>query len=163
MRIAIVVLRGFLLAGFGFVLTALAPAPAAADEPMNACGCYRDSAGVCKCTRKSKCGCPEECEPMGCEAKRQREADRAAEAALKGIAERERKKNAEAAQNAKTAAKAAAEKRKKTAEEERSDKIAAELLRNDPDQGKAKARLETKKKGEPKPEPKKPVDPLQIP
>jgi hypothetical protein len=79
---------------------------ARASEPMNACGCYRNDQGACVCTRKSKCGCPEECEPMGCEVKRQREADRAADAALKQIAERERKKASEMAEVSKKAAKA---------------------------------------------------------
>src|SRR5690349_19161435 len=71
-------------------LGAFGSAPAFADEPVNACGCYRDDQGTCRCTRK--CGCPEECEPMGCEQKRQREADKAAEATLKQIAAREKQK-----------------------------------------------------------------------
>ena len=43
---------------------------AAADDKPNACGCYRDSAGSCYCGKKAKCGCPGECEPKGCEEKR---------------------------------------------------------------------------------------------
>ena len=76
---------------------------------MNACGCYRDDTGACKCEKKSKCGCPEECEPVGCEEKRQKQADREAEAALKKIAARERKKGADAAKT-KAAGKAKGEK-----------------------------------------------------
>jgi hypothetical protein len=90
------------LCGLALGLLMLVPS-ARASEPMNACGCYRHDQGVCQCTRKSKCGCPEECEPMGCEQKRQREADRAAAQALKQIAERE-KKAAETAHSTKKAA-----------------------------------------------------------
>ena len=112
----------------GFLLLAGAPAsPVRASEPLNACGCYRDDQGTCKCTRKSKCGCPEECEPVGCEAKREKEADRAAEAHMKEIAARERKVAADAAKNAKAAAKNA-KPSKKTAEEERVDRAAQEAL-----------------------------------
>ncbi len=95
--------------------------PAQASEPMNACGCYRDDKGVCKCSRKSKCGCPEECEPVGCEDKRQREADKAANAELQRIAARERKKAAEASQVAKGQAE---ERRKKP----RPKKVDARLI-----------------------------------
>ena len=63
----------------------------ASAQTPNACGCYRDDAGACRCTKKSKCGCPEECEPVGCEEKRQREAGRQADAELKRIAAREKK------------------------------------------------------------------------
>jgi hypothetical protein len=43
---------------------------AAVDGTANACGCHQDSAGYCYCDHKSKCGCPGECEPKGCEEKR---------------------------------------------------------------------------------------------
>jgi hypothetical protein len=88
MRIRIGCLCGWLALGIAL--------PASAAEPVNACGCYRDDSGACKCGRKSKCGCPEECEPIGCEEKRQKEADKAADKALKEIAAKERKKAAEA-------------------------------------------------------------------
>jgi len=42
----------------------------------NACGCYRTDGGSCYCDKKSKCGCPGECEPKGCEEKRQKEIDK---------------------------------------------------------------------------------------
>lgn len=66
------------------------PLARAADAP-NACGCFRDDKGSCRCMKPTKCGCPGECEPAGCEAKRQAAAEREAQAALKRIAERERK------------------------------------------------------------------------
>ena len=46
------------------------PAVQAANPPVNACGCYRDSVGACFCGRKGKCECPGDCEPKGCEEKR---------------------------------------------------------------------------------------------
>jgi hypothetical protein len=80
--------------------------PTAAAQTFNECGCYQDDSGGCKCTRKSKCGCPGECEPVGCEEKRVKEAEKAAEAELKRIAAREKKKAAEAARAAKQKEKA---------------------------------------------------------
>jgi hypothetical protein len=90
---------------FGLALPVAAPAPAVAQE-MNACGCYRDDQGNCKCTNKrGKCACPGDCEPVGCEAKRLKDADREAAAALKRIQQKEKKKAAEAAKEAKAAKK----------------------------------------------------------
>jgi hypothetical protein len=84
------------------------PAVTAAQE-MNACGCYRDAGGACKCTSKiAKCTCPGDCEPVGCEAKRQKEANREAEATLKKIQLREKKKAAEAARASRSKAKSKA-------------------------------------------------------
>jgi hypothetical protein len=91
MHIRLAVLSGLLLVSFA------APPQLVFAQAMNACGCYRDDQGTCKCTKKSKCGCPEECEPVGCEEKRQKQADREADAALKQMEARERKKGAEAA------------------------------------------------------------------
>jgi hypothetical protein len=42
-------------------------------ERLNSCGCRQNSAGVCYCDPKSKCGCPGECEPKGCAEKRDRQ------------------------------------------------------------------------------------------
>jgi hypothetical protein len=77
--------------------TSLLGSGLARAQAVNACGCYRDDAGACRCNKKSKCGCPEECEPMGCEEKRQRQAEREANAELKRIAAQEKKKAGEAA------------------------------------------------------------------
>lgn len=108
MRVQIGVLSGILLIGLAL------PVRQTVAQSMNACGCFRDDKGGCKCAKKSKCGCPEECEPVGCEEKRQKAADRTADAELKQIAARERKRSAEAARQAKSAskAKAAADKEK---------------------------------------------------
>jgi hypothetical protein len=40
---------------------------------VNACGCYKDTTGACFCGKKGKCACPGDCEPKGCEEKRNKE------------------------------------------------------------------------------------------
>jgi hypothetical protein len=83
----------------------LGPLPAWAQTP-NACGCYQDEQGQCKCNPKAKCGCEGECEPVGCEEKRAKQAEKQAAADLKRIAAREKKKAAEAARAAREKEKA---------------------------------------------------------
>lgn len=56
--------------------TVLARTEAASAEERNRCGCYRDTTGACFCERKASCGCPGDCEPRGCEEKRDRELQR---------------------------------------------------------------------------------------
>jgi hypothetical protein len=89
----------------------LLSAPARAQTP-NACGCYSDAQGACHCNKGSKCGCPDECEPMGCEKKRMAEANREAEKEMRRIAAREKERSAKAAKEMKEKrAKQAADKR----------------------------------------------------
>ena len=67
------------------------PAQARSDRTaVNKCGCYEESPGVCKCLRKSRCGCPGECEPLGCEEKRQKDLSRRMEEELRKIREEHR-------------------------------------------------------------------------
>ena len=66
-----------------------------ATPPLNTCGCYEDSNGICHCTRKSKCGCPGACEPTGCEDKRRKEEDKEAQEEVKRQREEDKKRNAE--------------------------------------------------------------------
>jgi hypothetical protein len=68
-----------------------------AGPDLNSCGCYSTSDGGCKCVKKSKCGCPGECEPAGCEDKRRKEQDREAQEEVKRQQETEKKRNAELA------------------------------------------------------------------
>jgi hypothetical protein len=77
--------RGFLLGSFvaaivvwagAFVAGAASSASAAPEGTPNACGCYSDSTGSCYCGKKTKCGCPGECEPKGCEEKRQKQLEK---------------------------------------------------------------------------------------
>jgi hypothetical protein len=100
--------NSWLAAPLGLLLLA---APARAQSP-NACGCYSDAQGACHCTKPSKCGCPDECEPIGCEKKRLAEANREAEKELRRISAREKDRSAKAAKEMKEKrAKQAAEKR----------------------------------------------------
>jgi hypothetical protein len=81
----------------------------AAPPPVNACGCYRDSAGSCYCGKKAgKCVCPGECEPKGCDEKRAKELDKEIEAEAKHAREAEKKQQAEQAEQAEKKRKAEA-------------------------------------------------------
>ena len=61
----------------------------AADK--NKCGCYKDGAGTCFCDKKAKCGCPGDCEPKGCDAKREQQMKKEIEAETKKAAEADRR------------------------------------------------------------------------
>jgi hypothetical protein len=96
------------------LLLGLAGAPRlAVAEDMNACGCYHDETGACQCVvnKKAKCVCPGDCEPVSCEARREKEAAHQADVALKKIQAREKKKAADATRAAKTGTKPKAPKR----------------------------------------------------
>jgi hypothetical protein len=83
-----------------------------AGSAANKCGCYRDAEGQCRCVKKGKCACPGDCEPMGCEEKRQKQMEKEAAAEIKRAQEAERKASAQAAKAAK--AQVDREKREKT-------------------------------------------------
>ena len=104
--------KSWLAAPLGLLLLA---APARGQTP-NACGCYADAQGACHCTRPSKCGCPDECEPIGCEKKRLADANREAEKELRRISAREKERSAKAAKEMK-------EKRAKQANEKREARL----------------------------------------
>lgn len=59
-----------------FIAGGASSASAAPEGKPNACGCYSDSTGTCYCGKKTKCGCPGECEPKGCEEKRAKQMDK---------------------------------------------------------------------------------------
>jgi hypothetical protein len=119
---------------FGFACAAwllLASGSLEAQTP-NACGCYQEPGGGCKCVRKARCGCPGECEPVACEAKREKQAEREAAAELRRIAAREKKISAEAAKAARAREKEtrAAEKTREKDTKEKRDKPESELLKD---------------------------------
>jgi len=88
--------------GAAMLMLAGASANAGSDEHKpNACGCYQKSDGSCVCGRPSKCGCPEQCEPKGCEEKRQKEIDKEIQAETKKAQDAEKKRDEEAAAKAK--------------------------------------------------------------
>ena len=72
-----------------------APVPPGATP--NACGCYRKGNG-CVCTsKKGKCECPGECEPIGCEEKRNKEMEKEeADAVRRAQEDEKRREEAEA-------------------------------------------------------------------
>jgi hypothetical protein len=73
----------------------LGAGPAAAAPEKNKCGCYRnDSNNTCTCSKGAKCGCPGECEPKGCEEKREAQIKKEIEAETKKAAEADRKHKA---------------------------------------------------------------------
>ena len=52
------------------------PSAAPPGVTLNACGCYQKGNG-CVCTnKKAKCECPGECEPVGCDEKRNKEMEK---------------------------------------------------------------------------------------
>ena len=94
-------MRAFLFSTVLMWVVAGLPRVSVGAEEVNACGCYRGGDGNCVCTsKKGKCACPGDCEPVGCEAQRQKQADKEAAAALKRIDAKEKKKAAEAKQQA---------------------------------------------------------------
>jgi hypothetical protein len=68
-----------------------APAADAPKHEVNACGCYKDTAGACFCGKKGKCACPGDCEPKGCEEKRNKEIQKEVDAETKKAHEADKK------------------------------------------------------------------------
>ena len=71
-QVVLALLAGGAIAAIG----AGAPRPATAANAFNACGCREGAPGTCICERKSRCGCPGECEPKGCEEKRAKQLEK---------------------------------------------------------------------------------------
>jgi hypothetical protein len=65
----------------------------AADDGFNACGCRQDGQGLCVCEKKSKCGCPGECEPKGCDERRAKLLEKEIQAETKKAEDSARKQN----------------------------------------------------------------------
>jgi len=62
---------------------------------LNACGCYKNASGACVCTdRKAKCECEGDCEPVGCDERRQKEIEREMAAEVKRAQEEDKKREA---------------------------------------------------------------------
>lgn len=100
------------------------PPPPAGE--INACGCYKDAQDQCHCNRvpkaKLKCECENDCEPPECTAKRQHDEQKAADAALKKIRERDKKAQADAKKaQAQRAKERAADEAKKEKEKEKAN------------------------------------------
>jgi hypothetical protein len=82
----------------GGLAQAKAKAPTGAGpstkKEVNACGCYKDTAGACFCGKKGKCDCPGDCEPKGCEEKRAKQMQKEIAAETKKAAEADKKQRA---------------------------------------------------------------------
>ena len=65
----------------------------AAEGDLNACGCRQTGQGLCTCEKKSKCGCPGECEPKGCEEKRAKQLEKEIQAETKKAEEASRRQS----------------------------------------------------------------------
>lgn len=99
---------GFRLGRGGDGAVIVEPAAEAASPAVNACGCYKDSAGSCFCGKKGgKCVCPGECEPQGCEEKRAKEIQKEMDAEAKRARDAEKKQQDEQAAKAEKERKAA--------------------------------------------------------
>src|SRR4029078_4801417 len=68
-----------------------------ATAATNKCGCtLNESNTTCTCSKSAKCGCPGECEPKGCEEKREVQRRKEIDAETKKAAEADRKHKASA-------------------------------------------------------------------
>ena len=74
-----------------------------ATATPNKCGCTRnESNNSCSCSKSAKCGCPGDCEPKGCEEKREAQMKKEIDAETKKAAEADRKHKASTAGETKT-------------------------------------------------------------
>jgi hypothetical protein len=74
-----------------------------ATAAPNKCGCTRnESNNTCSCSKSAKCGCPGDCEPKGCEEKREAQMKKEIDAETKKAAEADRKHKASTASETKT-------------------------------------------------------------
>ena len=74
-----------------------------ATAAPNSCGCTRnESNNTCSCSKSAKCGCPGDCEPKGCEEKREAQMKKEIDAETKKAAEADRKHKASTGSETKT-------------------------------------------------------------
>jgi hypothetical protein len=74
-----------------------------ATAAPNKCGCTRnESNNTCFCSKSAKCGCPGDCEPKGCEEKREAQMKKEIDAETKKAAEADRKHKASTGSETKT-------------------------------------------------------------
>jgi hypothetical protein len=75
-----------------------------AEAAANKCGCtLNESNNSCSCSKGAKCGCPGECEPKGCEEKREAQRKKEIDAETKKAAEADRKHKASSGGETRTA------------------------------------------------------------
>jgi len=115
------------------------PSGAPPGVTLNACGCYQKGNG-CVCTnKKAKCECPGECEPVGCEEKRNKEMEKEYSDAVKHAqdenkkreeAEAKKAQDAEKKRQADEAAEASDDTAAAPAEDEKPEKPAAKTKKS---------------------------------
>jgi hypothetical protein len=72
-----------------------------ATAAPNKCGCTRnESNNTCSCSKSAKCGCPGDCEPKGCEEKREAQMKKEIDAETKKAAAGGHKKSGGEAESA---------------------------------------------------------------
>ena len=103
------VLRPLTVLGLVAFMTGGSPTTArGAEHKTNACGCYQTTAGECICTKKGPCDCPGECEPKGCDEKRQKALEKEVKEETKKAEAAEKKRQQEAAEKQRQAEEQAA-------------------------------------------------------
>ena len=160
MRKRLQVLRPWMLTGLVACMMGGWSVTARGEEPKtNVCGCYQNTAGECICTRKGKCDCPGECEPKGCDEKRQKALEKEVKEETRKAEAAEKKRQEEAAEKQRKAEEQAAEMQRKAEEQVTEDgdsetvngtsgqKKAAESSEERSIDGKAKEKGKGKKKG----------------
>jgi hypothetical protein len=85
-----------LLAVGAIAIPALWSRPVAAADDLNACGCREGAPGQCVCEKKSRCGCPGECEPRGCDERRAKQLEKEIQAETRKAEESSRRQRAHA-------------------------------------------------------------------
>jgi hypothetical protein len=80
-----------LLVAGAMLVIGMLPRSASAADGVNACGCREGAPGQCICEKKSRCGCPGECEPKGCEEKRGKQLEKEIQAETKKAEEAQRR------------------------------------------------------------------------
>lgn len=134
--------RPLAMAGLAVTLLATSPCAARAEQPKtNACGCYQNTAGECICSRKGKCDCPGECEPKGCEEKRQKQFQKELQDETRKAQEAEKKRQQEAADKERKAREA------EEAAEQAANAPVAEEPEENPDAAMEKGKAKSSSKG----------------
>ena len=135
------------------------PSGAPPGVTLNACGCYQKSGG-CVCTnKKAKCECPGECEPVGCEEKRNKAMEKEYSDAVKHAQDEDKKreeaetKKAQDAEKKRQAEEAAAAKKRAEDETAADESAAAAQAQQDEEEkaAAAKAKKSGKDAGKKKP------------
>ncbi len=141
MRNPIQLSRSITILGFVACLLGTSPIARADEAKTNACGCHQTLSGECICTKRGKCGCPGECEPKGCEEKRQKELDKEIKAETEKAQAAEKKRQEEAAEKRKAEEQAAA------AADEDTDDATDSAQQGQGDEGSSEAKGKAKSKG----------------